>query len=109
VAVTADDVVELRGVSRAAASRLLIDILDAPELGGGGRHTLDVVRAYWRSPHADADSLMQYAVRYGRGTVFKRLGYLAELAGVASECREDGYPSLLYVQLIGLMMRSCST
>ncbi|MCG8554150.1 MAG: type IV toxin-antitoxin system AbiEi family antitoxin domain-containing protein [Proteobacteria bacterium] len=74
-------------------SRMLIDILDAPEIGGGGRHAVDVVRNYWRSDHADADTLLQYAIRYDRGAVFKRIGYLAELCGVArndwlARCRQ---------------------
>jgi len=47
-------------------------------MGGGGRHMVDVVRAYWRSEERDAEPLLEYAIRYGRGTVFKRMGYLAE-------------------------------
>lgn len=58
--------------------RLVIDILDDPTLGGGGRHTVDVVRAYWASKHADPATVLAYARQYGRGTVFKRLGLLAE-------------------------------
>jgi predicted transcriptional regulator of viral defense system len=61
--------------------RLVIDILDDPSFGGGGRQTIDVVRAYWKSKHADADLLLRYAQRYGRGTVFKRLGFIAEQFG----------------------------
>jgi predicted transcriptional regulator of viral defense system len=59
-------------------SRLLIDMLDAPEFGGGARHTIDVVRAYWASQHANPEQLLHYAQQYDRGTVFKRLGFLAE-------------------------------
>jgi len=58
--------------------RLLVDILDAPDFGGGGRHMMDVVSAYWRGEHADADTLLAYALRYGRGAVMKRLGFTAE-------------------------------
>ncbi len=72
-------------VSIADPSRMLVDILDAPEMGGGGRHTVDVVHAYWRSEYADADTLLDYAIRYGRGTVFKRMGYLAERFGSVSD------------------------
>lgn len=67
-----------RTVEIADPHRLVIDILDSPELGGGGRHTLDIIREYWRSPHRSADTLMAYAKRYARGTVFKRLGFTAE-------------------------------
>lgn len=80
-------------VSIADPSRMLVDILDAPEMGGGGRHTVDVVRTYWRSDHSNAGALLDYAIRYGRGTVFKRVGYLAERFGSVpdtwlSKCEE---------------------
>jgi len=65
-------------VQVADPSRTLIDIADLPKLGGGGRHMVDVVRAYWRSEHHNPDLLLDYAKRYGRGAVFKRLGFLAE-------------------------------
>lgn len=67
-----------RRVDIADPHRLVIDILAAPELGGGGRHTLDVVRAYFNSKHRDLDKLFEYAERFGRGVVFKRLGFCAE-------------------------------
>lgn len=67
-----------RAVDVADPHRLVIDILESPELGGGGRHTVDVVRAYWKSDHANATTVLEYATRYCRGTVFKRLGFLAE-------------------------------
>ncbi len=57
---------------------MLIDILDSPRFGGGGRHTLDVAKAYWRSHHQDPDTLMKYAIRFGRRSVFQRMGFLAE-------------------------------
>ncbi|MCY3002523.1 MAG: type IV toxin-antitoxin system AbiEi family antitoxin domain-containing protein [Planctomycetota bacterium] len=81
-----------QAVEIADPHRLLIDILDAPELGGGGRQTLDITRAYWSSPHRDPAKLLAYAKRLARGTVFKRLGFSAELCGVADaawleECR----------------------
>jgi predicted transcriptional regulator of viral defense system len=74
--------------------RLLIDILDAPEFGGGGRHTLDIVRAYWKSEHCNPATLLDYAKRYGRGSVFKRMGFTAERFGRVSdawldECRRQ--------------------
>ena len=73
--------------------RLVIDILAAPELGGGGRHTVDVVRAYFRSKHCNLDKVLGYAERYGKGVVFKRLGFCAEQFGDAppgwlDRCRE---------------------
>ena len=69
----------------ADAHRTLIDIFDAPEFGGGGRHVTDICRGYWRSSHIDEDKLLEYAEHFGRGTVFKRLGLMAERYGNPSE------------------------
>lgn len=65
-------------VQIANPSRLLIDILDKPDFGGGGRHTIDVVRQYWKSEQANPEQLLEYAILYGKGTVIKRIGFLAE-------------------------------
>ena len=65
-------------VDVANPSRLIIDILDMPDFGGGGRHTIDIVQAYWNSEFYDSDKLLDYAIKYNKGTVFKRLGFLAE-------------------------------
>jgi predicted transcriptional regulator of viral defense system len=62
----------------ATVHRTLIDVLDAPEMGGGGRQMLDIVRAYWERPDASPEILYDLAARLGRGSVFKRLGFLAE-------------------------------
>jgi predicted transcriptional regulator of viral defense system len=72
-------------VDMADIHRTVIDVLDAPEMGGGGSHVLDIVEAYWGRPDADPQVLLQYASRLGRGTVFKRLGMAAELTGRADE------------------------
>jgi len=65
-------------VPMADPHRLVIDVLAVPALGGGGRHAIDVVRAYLRSKHCDWSKLLEYAERYGKGMVFKRLGFAAE-------------------------------
>jgi predicted transcriptional regulator of viral defense system len=61
--------------------RLVIDVLDDSTIGGGGRHVLDVVASYWKSDHADPSKLFGYAERFGRGTLFKRIGFTAERFG----------------------------
>ena len=66
-------------VEIADPSRMIIDILDLPRFGGGGRHTLDIVHQYWHSEMCDPSLLLDYAIRYKRGSVFKRLGFLAEV------------------------------
>ena len=68
-------------VEIATIHRTIIDILDAPEMGGGGRQALDIVKAYWARPEADPDALFEFAMKLGRGVVFKRLGFTAELFG----------------------------
>jgi len=68
-------------VQMASSHRTVIDVLDSPEIGGGGRQTVDIVRAYWSSRTAEPKTLLDLAVRLGRGTVFKRLGLLAEQSG----------------------------
>ena len=75
-----------KAVKIADPSRTLIDILDLPRFGGGGRHMIDIVNQYWHSDMCDPDLLLNYAIRYKRGVVFKRLGFLAEkLAAPVSE------------------------
>lgn len=80
-------------VQMATVHRTVIDVLDAPEMGGGGRQTLDLARTYWRRADADPEALLELATRLGRGSVFKRLGFAAERFGLPSEawldrCRE---------------------
>lgn len=65
-------------VAIADPSRMIVDILDLPSFGGGGRHTVDIIRQYWRSDQFDAPLLLDYAIRYGKGSLFKRLGFLSE-------------------------------
>jgi len=65
-------------VAIADPSRMIIDILDLPRFGGGGRHMVDIIKQYWHSDVCDTNLLLDYALRYNRGSVFKRLGFLAE-------------------------------
>ena len=68
-------------VLMATVHRTLIDVLDTPEMGGGGRQMLDIARGYWKRPDRSPDALLELATRLGRGTVFKRLGFTAERFG----------------------------
>ena len=63
--------------------RTVIDILDVPASAGGVLHASEVMEAYFESEHVDQAKLLEYGDWLGRGTVFKRLGYLAERAGLA--------------------------
>lgn len=64
--------------------RTIIDVLDAPDFGGGGRHVIDIVKTYWSGSDSDPQTLIDYAKRIGRGTIFKRLGFTAERFGKPS-------------------------
>ena len=65
-------------------SRTVVDILDDPSIGGGIRHVFSVVANYFDSEHRDEGQLVDYAKKLGNRTVFKRLGYLIELQGIAA-------------------------
>ena len=56
--------------------RTIIDILDDPEIGGGGRQTIDMLKAYFQHKDADAEILYQYAEKLQHNAVFKRLGFI---------------------------------
>ena len=60
-------------------ARTVVDILDAPRLGGGIRHAGEILAAYLNEH--DPDRLVAYGDRLGNRTVFKRLGYLLEAMG----------------------------
>ncbi len=85
---------EWRGDTRlrfADPARTVVDILDAPRLGGGIRHGAEVLVAYL--DEQDPAQLIEYGDRLGNRAVFKRLGYLIEtldldLPSLVSACRE---------------------
>jgi len=62
-------------------TRTILDLLDDPALGGGLRHTVDVIRNYLDSDYKDFPLLIAYADRLGNGAVFKRLGFILENVG----------------------------
>lgn len=59
-------------------ARTILDMLDAPRLGGGIRSVADIFNNYLRSENRDLKLLIEYATRLGNGAVFKRLGFLLE-------------------------------
>jgi predicted transcriptional regulator of viral defense system len=58
--------------------RAVIDSLDDPLIGGGARHTLDIVKAYKNHPEVSPEILIKYAEELNHGSVIKRLGFIAE-------------------------------
>ena len=88
-------------VSISDAARTLVDMIAAPEVGGGIDHVADCLSAYFRSKSADRDLLIRYAEQFDNGVIFKRLGYLADAElhddKLATECRSrltHGYTTL---------------
>lgn len=60
----------------ATAARTVVDVMDDPQLGGGMRHSAEVLASFLEEH--DSALLIDAADRLGNGAVFKRLGYLAE-------------------------------
>jgi predicted transcriptional regulator of viral defense system len=58
-------------------ARTVVDILDAPRLGGGVRHGAEMLVAYL--DEQDPAQLIEHGDRLGNRAVFKRLGYLIEV------------------------------
>ncbi|MEG9862712.1 MAG: hypothetical protein V6Z81_09570 [Parvularculales bacterium] len=84
-----------RGKSKVAISdihRTVIDMLDTPSIGGGIQHVTDCLKSYFRHSSRSDETLILYAERLGNGSVFKRLGYLAEMCDAGEDlqnaCRE---------------------
>jgi predicted transcriptional regulator of viral defense system len=70
-----------RGTVKVAISdpaRTLVDMIAAPEVGGGIDHVVDCLSAYLGGKSADRDLLIHYAEQFENGAIFKRLGFLAD-------------------------------
>jgi predicted transcriptional regulator of viral defense system len=93
-----------RGTTKVSISdpaRTLIDMIGAPEVGGGIDHVSDCLDAYLGSKTADRNLLIRYADQFDNGVIFKRLGFLADHRlhdkKLAEECRSrltHGYARL---------------
>jgi len=83
-----------RGTTKISISdpaRTLVDMIAAPEVGGGIDHVADCLSVYLESKTADRDLLIRYADQFDNGVIFKRLGFLADARlqdkKLAAECR----------------------
>ncbi len=93
-----------RGSAKVAISdpaRTVIDMLSAPETGGGIDHVAECLRAYLNTKTGARDPLIRYAEQFGNGVVFKRLGFLADTqlhdTKLAAACRDrltQGYTQI---------------
>ena len=72
--------------------RTVIDLLAAPQAGGGIVHVASCFDEYLRHRDGDPGKLIEYADRIGNGAFFKRLGLIAERVGADPEliaaCRD---------------------
>lgn len=66
-----------RAVMFADPARTVVDMFDAPAIGGGIRHCAEVLDAFF--DEGNVDELIGYAERNGNRAVFKRMGYVASL------------------------------
>lgn len=74
---------EWRGSIRlrfADPARTVVETLDAPGIGGGIRHSAEILTAYL--DEYDAAALLDAAEKLGNRAVFKRLGYLVDMLGL---------------------------
>jgi predicted transcriptional regulator of viral defense system len=93
-----------RGSTKVAISdpaRTLVDMIAAPEVGGGIDHVAECLGTYLKGKTQDRDLLIRHADQFGNGAVFKRLGFLADILlgdkQLADECRArltQGYAKL---------------
>jgi len=56
----------------------VVDILDAPNIGGGIRHVADIVQEYFDSTYVNDKQLCKYIKQKNNRTIYKRLGYLID-------------------------------
>jgi predicted transcriptional regulator of viral defense system len=59
-----------------------VDVLDNPSLGGGIKHTAEVLLEYFSGEHRNDRLLIGYVTRLRNRTVHKRLGYLVETLAI---------------------------
>jgi len=59
-------------------SRTIVDMLNAPNMGGGIRPVIDVFKQYMSSEHRNLKDILEYAEKMENRTIFKRLGFILE-------------------------------
>lgn len=59
-------------------TRTILDFLINPQMGGGIRTTIDMLKEYLKSEHKNLPLLIDYAKKIHSSAVFKRLGFLLQ-------------------------------
>ncbi len=81
-------------ISISDPTRTILDMLADPSLGGGIRSVKDMFINYLNSENKNLEQLIEYAKLLGNGAVFKRLGFLLEIAtpvetDIIDQCRDN--------------------
>ncbi len=63
-------------------TQTIIDILNDPTVGGGIRHTAEIVENYFASEHCNKEDLLKYISENKNRTVYKRLGFILEALNI---------------------------
>ena len=63
-------------------TQTIIDILNDPTVGGGIRHTAEIVENYFASEHRNNEDLLKYISENKNRTVYKRLGFILEALNI---------------------------
>ena len=69
-------------------SKTIVDLVSDPYLGGGIRHTAEIIKEYFSSEHRNDTALLSYIEKQRNGAAYKRLGYIIE-------CLKIGAPSVV--------------
>jgi predicted transcriptional regulator of viral defense system len=60
----------------------IVDVLDAPSIGGGIRNIAEIVSEYFKSKYRNDDEIVKYIEARKNKTIYKRLGYLIEACSI---------------------------
>lgn len=59
-------------------TKTIIDMFYKPSYGAGIRQVVEFYKDYLKSKHKNIDLLVEYALKFNKGVVFKRLGFITE-------------------------------
>jgi predicted transcriptional regulator of viral defense system len=69
-------------ISVSSPSRTVADILNSPPLGGGMKHTAEILGEYFAGEHRSDSALHECLATLGNRAAMKRLGYIVETLGI---------------------------
>jgi len=81
-------------VQIAGPTRLVVDLMNNPSLGGGLRPTVDIFKYYMSSSEKSIDLLITHLKQLSNGAAYKRLGFLVEKyypseQALISQCKKN--------------------